>query len=264
MSKRNGMWALVALMALAAVVIGFFAINGTTKEFVFTTAEAQALLNANLEKRALDEKTVNVESATVLFQDSKVIIDATVDGRKFGRKVRADVHAVGKPRYDKGAFYFTPTEKLVFSNLKAEKAQKDPGVFSKTKERAKEVFKKQADKVITKLGLEDEVSEWQEVADTFRSEFQGWIVGVAESQVEKVLTRRPIYTSKDDLKGFAIRAAVQKVEVVGDRLVVTVSLTQILYSIFIAIMLVLAAVALVVFLFRNPRFGLGVLSSFDT
>jgi len=254
MSKRTGVWALSVLMVVVAALVGFFAYNGTTKEFRFTTEQAQTLLNASLEKRALDEKSVTVESAKVAFINDTVVIDATANGEKKGRKLRADVHAVGKPEFRDGSFYFHPSEKPVFSNVTLEKVESKPGPFARTQE----LLKGRVEQYVTDHNFEN-------LVESFKADFKDWVVGVAEKGVETALTRRPFYTPKNDLKGFVIKAAVEKVEVIGDTLVVTVSLTQILYTIFISILMIAAAVSFLVFLIANPEWGvaLAIISSID-
>jgi len=254
MSKRAGMWLLSALLVVISLVVVFFAYTGGSKKFEFTTAEAQTLLNASLEKRALNEKSINIESATIIFSNNAVIIDATANGKIRNRTVRADVHAVGKPDYRNGSFYFVPTERPRFNNVKVEKTEKKPGMFDRTKEK----LKQKVEELLAK-------HEWDDLTETFKADFKEWTLNFAEKEVERQLTKRPIYTAKDDLKGFVIKASVEKVEVVGDRIVVTVSVMQILHTIFIALVMLVSVIAIVVFLVMNPEFGitLALLSSID-
>lgn len=256
MDKRTVTKLVAIVLFIVAGALGFFAYNGSVlPPITVTTEEAQQRINAALEKRALEEKRVNIEAATVQFVDNHIVVFAKASGIVRGRTVHADIRAKGVPEYRNGAFYFKPTERPHFENVTVERENK-PGLVPKG---VRDLVKKKADAVIEKHGLEP-------LAEELKNEFRNWVVSVAEKGAERALTQRPIYVLKDDVKGIVVKAVLEKVEVVGDKLIITLSLVQLAYSIFAALFMFAIGVVIVVGLAMSPGwalfgFTIGALSS---
>ena len=143
MSKRLVTWLTAAGLLLTAVVVGWYSYNGGTYVVRIKAAEAQARVDAMLARRAESgPRSINVSNVVVVFADDQVYIDAHVTGTKLGRKVQTDIHAVGKPRYSGGSFYFTPTAPVEFKNAKVEKVESGKKPFF---EKTRELLKKKVD-----------------------------------------------------------------------------------------------------------------------
>ena len=245
MTTRHKVQALAGVLFILVPIIGFFAYNGATLRKEITTEEAQQRINDGLEKRALSEQRVNVESVTVRFADDKIYVNAKASGIVRKRKLTAEVDAVGVPEYRSGGFYFLPTAPLNFKNVKVEKIEPSTGFFSKTKE----LLKKKAEAFVVEHG-------WEDALQTFKVEFQEWVVATAEKGVTNALTKHPIYTLKNDMKGFAISAVLEKVKMADDKLVLTLSLVQLGYTIFISLVCLVVVIGMVAFLIMNPEWGM--------
>ncbi|MBI4067867.1 hypothetical protein HY413_00475 [Candidatus Kaiserbacteria bacterium] len=151
--------------------------------------------------------------------------------------------------YRSGGFYFLPTAPLDFKNVKVEKVRDGTGFFSKTRE----LLKKKAEEFAIEHG-------WEDGLKTFKAEFQEWLLAVAEKGIARALTTHPIYTLKNDLKGIAISAVLEKVEMSDDKLVVTLSLVQFGYTILISVLFLLLVFGMAAFLFTNPEWGLAIVA----
>ena len=88
---------------------------------------------------------------------------------------------------------------------------------------------------------------WEAAAESFKAEFQMWISMKAQRAVALALAQRPVYRLKNDVKGFLIKATLERVEISGDKLVVTFSLVQIGYIIFVSIMCLIMTMSVIVF-----------------
>jgi len=247
MSKRLVTWLTAAGLLLTAVVVGWYSYNGGTYVVRIKAAEAQARVDAMLARRAESgPRSINVSNVVVVFADDQVYIDAHVTGTKLGRKVQTDIHAVGKPRYSGGSFYFTPTAPVEFKNAKVEKVESGKKPFF---EKTRELLKKKVDVFIIEHGYE-------EVVTSFKSEFEEWAKDIVQQFIATELPKYPLYTFKNDFKSIAVKAVLEKVETVGDELQATLSLTQFAYSIFLAVMFVLIAFGMIGFLVACPGWGL--------
>jgi len=246
MAKRSMLRGLAYLACIVAAVIVYLAINHGRIQIELTTEEVQQKINAALEKRALEEKSVNVESAVVTFVDSSLVIKARASGILKSRMITAEITAKGTPEYRGGSFFFKPLERPKFDNVKIERVEKKGGFFS---EKTKDLLKKGGEAVLKKFDLEP-------LAESLKDDFKQWTVSVAERGAEAALTKRPIYTLKSDFKGMTVRSVLEKVEVVGEKLVITLSLLQLAYNVVVAIILLVIALGIAFFLLRYPGWGL--------
>ena len=237
MLTRTQRCVVVSGLAILASLIAFFSFNGTSVHKEITSEEAQQRLNNTLEKRERTERHVHIEFAEVFFTNGTIVASARAYGMIRGRKVASDVHVQGTPEYRDGAFYFHPTAPIEFTNWKVEKVGNGTKAFEKTRE----LLKKMATEFLSKHG-------WENVAESFKTEFQTWINVKAQKAIAHALAERPIYRVKNDGKGFLIKAVLERVEVSGDKLIVTFSLVQLGYTIFISIVCLIVSVGFIIFL----------------
>jgi hypothetical protein len=236
MSRKTKRIAAAGLLIVAAP-FAWLAYNGGVYRVEITEQEAQQRIDAALRQRAADEsKNIDVESVDVRFADNRIRIAARVAARFKGRTVAADVAGVGEPIYRDGALYFHPTSPLGFSEVSIEKADGAAKFPGRTVERLKE----KAERFAAEHGLGD-------VVEAARAEFRQWAGAAAQKTLERAFASRPIYVLKDNAKGLVIKAVLEKVEVVGDRLKITLSLVQLGYAMAISALCLLGAVVLAVF-----------------
>lgn len=241
MSRQLKIWSTAVVLLLAAVVIAWFAYNGGTYTITITQKEAQERIDTALVRRAATgPQKIEVQSVLVSFANSEIQIDASISGQVRSRVIHADVHGTGMPSYRSGAFYFHPTSPIRFSNVTVEKKENTSPFFKKTRE----LLKQKAEEFAQKHNLD-------ELERTFKTEFAEWASATAQKILTERLERHPIYVLKNT-KGFAIRAVLEKVEMVGEDLKVTLSLTQLGYTIFVAIALLALTILLIVLVCSNP------------
>jgi hypothetical protein len=246
MSARDKMRLATACFFVVAIILVWLAYNGGTYTIEITQQEAQERIDAALTQRAATEpKNFNVESVRVWFENNQILIDASVTAEVKSRAVHADIHGTGTSEYRGGAFYFHPTSPIRFTNVKVEKKESAGRFFAKTRELIKQRFEQFA----AEHGFED-------ITETFKAEFQEWVSATAQKTLASLLSRHPIYTIKNTPKGFAIKAVLEKVEVVGDKLEITLSLVQLGYTIFLSVLFIVIAIGMMAFLIANPEWGL--------
>ncbi len=249
MSKRAGSWFGLLGLLVAACIIAWFAYNGGTYTAVFTADEVQQRIDAvNEQREASEPKGLHVGSAHVVFVEGRVLIDVTLWDVVKGRLVQVDAHAEGSPEYRGGAFYFHPTGPVRFTHMKIEREGSGGShLFARTTE----VFREKFAQFVAKHQLED-------LTAAFKADFDEWVSAKAQKKLTAVLTRHPIYTLKNTLPGIAIRAVLDKVEVVDGTLHITLSLAQFGYSIFLAVTILLIAIVIGALMVTNPEWGVPI------
>ncbi|QGM45967.1 hypothetical protein [Methylocystis heyeri] len=225
--SRSGKRIAAACLFLVGGVFAWLACNGGAYLVDITQQEAQERIDAALRQRAAESKNIDVESVKVRFADNQIGIDARVAARFKGRTITAEFEGWGAPIYRDGAFYFHPTSPVRLLDVGIEKP--DGAKSSGLKQRI--------EKFAAEHGLD-------EVAESVKAEFRQWASAAAQKTVEKAFSLKPIYVLKDNAKGVVIKAALEKVDVVGDRLEITLSLVQFGYAMGISAACLLAAVAL--------------------
>ncbi len=243
MSSRSKARLVVLGLFLIAVLVGWFAYNGGTYTVVITQQEAQTQINMALEKRAAQEKSFKIESVKVWFENNQIKIDAKVSGKVRNRIVSTGIHGEGVPEYRNGSFYFRPTVPVEFSKPQVDKIDTGKKAFSPTKE----LLKKKAEQFVAKHGLD-------EIARTFKYDLEVWTTRVVQEHITIALSEYPLYTLEGG-KGIAIKTVLERVDVVGDKLHVTLSGIRLGYTIVIAALLLGGAIGLAIFLIKNPGFG---------
>ena len=254
MMKRTSLWWLVAILLLVGGLLVWFAYNGGTYTIVVTQEEAQAKLDEQLARFAAQTpkpkhlEHVVFESARVQFVDGTVVLDATISDtlvRLGNRMIRADVHATGGVEYRDGALYVRPTSMPQFTNVFMTKEGAQASSFAHTKQLVKEKIREFAEK-----------HGWEEIGQTFIADFKAWRDEHALKALSTLLDHHPVYTLKDTSTQLVVRAVLDKVEVVGDTLHVTLSVVQFGYLLFWAFGFVVAAVVLWGILIAYPELGL--------
>ena len=254
MTKRTSLWWLMAILLLVGGLLVWFAYNGGTYTIVVTQEEAQAKLDEQLARFAAQTpkpkhlEHVVFESARVQFVDGTVVLDATISDtlvRLGNRMIRADVHATGGVEYRDGALYVHPTSVPQFTNVFITKEGAQVSSFAHTKQLLQEKVREFAEK-----------HGWEEIGQTFMAEFTVWRDEHALKALSTVFDHHPVYTLKNTSTQLVVRAVLDKVEVVGDTLHVTLSVVQFGYSLFFALACGLIAVGLLGILIMNPELGL--------
>ncbi len=226
-------------LLLVAVIFMWIAYNGGTYTIEITQQEARAHIDAALRQRAADEsKNLNIESANLRFVDNRIRIDARISARLKGQAIEADVETTGEPIYRDGKFYFHPTSLIRFSEVRIGKADGDGKPLGRTAE----LLKQRVEKFAAEHGLGD-------VTEALKAEFRQWASAAAQKTLETAFALKPIYVLKDNANGVVVNAMLDKVEVVGDKLEITLSLVRFGYSIAIAAACLLLAIGLVAFSF---------------
>jgi hypothetical protein len=238
-------WALAAVagaLLIAAPLIAFYAYFGGTYTYHMNTTEAQQRLDAMLKRNQKDPKVV-FEDAKIRFERDLLVIDGTAHALALRRTFMADVHAEGRPDYRGGSFYFKPDSTPRFTNIKMEKVEGRGGFFKNFREKGREW--------IAKHGYEDLVEE-------FKADFNAWVKERGEAAIVSLLSSHPLYTLPNDAKGYFAQAVLEKFEVVGDQLHITISLKAFAWTIFLAISVAVLSVGIIIFLLRNPEFGIAL------
>jgi hypothetical protein len=177
----------------------------------------QQKINEHLPKT---EQGITIKDATVHFQDNRAEFGIDVEGTKFGKEFSLVVDAVGVPDYEHshgGEFYFRPDSVKVRQ-------------FAYMGESPEQAVHRFADRYVTNRGVKNALEDAAPHLET-------WVTGAAQSSAMLALRDIPIYRLKDDNIGFFIRAALEKVEIQGNDLVITFSLWGIVKTILWAIVL---------------------------
>jgi hypothetical protein len=229
--SRSGKRIAAACFLLVGGLFAWLAYNGGEYLVDITQQEAQERIDAALRQRADDQsKNIAVESVNVGFADNQIRIETKVVARFKGRTIAADFEGWGAPIYRDGAFYFHPTSPVRLLDVRIEKP--DGAKSSGLKQRI--------EKFAADHGLD-------EVAESVKAEFGRWASAAAQKTLEKAFSLKPIYVLKDNAKGLVIKAVLEKVEVVGDRLKITLSLVQLGYAMAVSAACLLAAAVLAFF-----------------
>ena len=80
---------------------------------------------------------------------------------------------------------------------------------------------------------------------------------LAETAIKAYLATRPVYRFKDDFKGFVLKAALINVAIEQNTLVVTFSLWSLTVTAVLFVLVLIGALAFIVFLIRHPLWGVG-------
>jgi hypothetical protein len=252
-TRSKSKWGVVGLFLLA-VIIGVFAFSNGQYVYKVTEESAQSRLDDAIKKRLASEKEPRIESARIHMSGNGLVVDAHITGKiPFKRIVSADVHAVGLPDYSSGKLYFRPIngQALEFSSIHVTQDKSKHHLLS---DNIKYLIKKKAGEFIERHDLD-------ELTQAVKEDGQKWLVNIAEKGVVYFLTTYPVYTFKHDVKGFVIRAAVKKIEIIDGVMHITLSLAQVAWTINVAIAIAGATIGFMIFLIQNPKWGAAIVAS---
>lgn len=217
---------------LGSLFVGWLAYNGGIYTVEITQQEAQERLNAALQKRAAQEKTFEVESVKVLFEQNQVRVHAKISGKVRNRVARTSLYGEGIPEYRNGSFYFHPTGQMRFSGIAVEEMETEEKSFPETKK----FLRKKIKEYTTKYGFDG-------FDQTFKDECKEYVTRIIERHITVALSEYPLHTL-EDAKGFAIKTALEKVEIVGDKLHITLSVVRFGPTVFVTAFLLVIAICL--------------------
>jgi hypothetical protein len=209
-SMRRFGW--VGALLFLALGAGLIWSVRATHEIALAQTEIQNSIDARLGKEIPVEgaaqpllRSIRIQRATVTLGDGKAALAVEMEGAlRAGKSVEIDVAALGVPRYAEGALYFDP-EQVNVRRLSYEGAS------------ASELVSRLA----RGLGANDKARAFLEGK---AQKADDWALAAAQTALRRFLEERPVYRLKDDAKGAAAKAALQKISVEGDRIVVTFSL----------------------------------------
>ncbi len=233
-------------LCMLAFVVGWLAYNGGTYTIRMSQEEVQERINAAIDRQdTAKDRLIKVDSIELWFSDDNHIrVDAALTGTYRNHTISADASSEGAIEYRSGAFFFHPLAPVSVENIRMEKSDKSPGSFDKTKE----LIKKKAEEFASSHGL-------GEITQTFKDELAQRVKNATQKRLASAFATHPIYTLHGT-KGLVVRAVLKKVEVVDQKLVVTLSLVQLGISITIAATFLICGLALFVVLLAYPDMGL--------
>ena len=225
MSKRNLARLLVALLGLLSAAGMLWSSFGTSR-VIFTEAALNARLNHQLPRTI---GTVTIARAALNIADNRLALRVDLQMDFLHRPVAAVVSAIGVPRYD------TQSEALYFDL--------DEARIERLTIAGKTVVDEDA---TTRSRLNEAIGPSLQRA--------------VESGARTYLAAIPVYRLKNDLKGFALKAALSDVAIEQNALVVTFSLWNLTVTVLIFALPLLIVAALIYLLIRDPLWGVGVIA----
>jgi len=224
MSKRNLAWLLVALLGIVSTAGMLWNSFGTSK-VMFTEAALDARLNHELPRTI---GIVTIARVALKIADNRLALRVDLETNFLRRPVFAVISAIGVPRYD------THSEALYFDL--------DEAKIDRLTIAGKTVVNEDA---AARSRLTEAVSPALQRA--------------VESGAKTYLSAVPVYRLKNDLKGFALKAALSDVTIDQNALVVTFSLWNLTVTVLIFALPLLIVAALIYLLIRDPLWGLGMI-----
>ncbi|QGM98458.1 DUF1439 domain-containing protein [Methylocystis parvus] len=213
--RRYG-WLLAALL-LALGGAGLWTISAT-HDVSLSESELQSRIDSQLPKDVALKgaaqtllQSVSVKSANVQLRDGKAALAFDVEGwLRNGKSVEIEASALGVPKYAEGALYFAP-EKI------------DVGRLAYQGENASELVGRLAGK----LGND----KLRAALEAKAQKADDWAATAVDAALRRYLEERPVYRLKDDMKGAAMKAALEKIAIEDGRLNVTFSLWRLSASV---------------------------------
>lgn len=235
--RRYGWIAATLLIALGAAGLWTLA---ATHEISLSATELQSRIDDRLPKEIAVKgpaqallQSASVKSATVSLRDGKAALAFGVEGKlRTGKIFEIEASALGVPKYAEGALYFEP-EKIDVSRL------------AYGGESAAELVARVARGHVADEKLRALIEEKARKADD-------WTARIVDAVLRRYLEERPVYRLKDDVKGAAMKAALDRIAVQDDRLQVTFSLWRLtasaiagFFSLLLGIILAVLAVRMI-------------------
>ena len=218
MTKRTLVWIVLTAIGLLAAAGAFWSASGT-REITLTEAELKEQLGGHLPK---EFGGVTVDRATVNLADNRIALRIEAEGSALGAPYAIVASANGAPRYDaaRGELFFDADSVRIESvTLRGKPLQNNP--------------------------------------DTLRGRIEAAAHSVVEIGIKTFLAERPVYRFRDNLKGMVLNSAITNIAIVGNTLVIGVSLWNVTAIGLAFLLVVLLALWLIVVLIRHPMWGPG-------
>jgi hypothetical protein len=262
-NKKLSRW-LIAATALIACVIGILGVVWHV-EGPPTLSLGQPFIQAKLDNKIgaagyqIPQELLLKKHANWLGVKDVTIQNVRLDlsGDRIGLTVIAQVLELHTPytitastsgdlRYESGAFYFEPHELQLVSIVSPNgNAGENIG---------KAVDKLGQSRLLNKLGLADDLLAHKAPLTAFGER-------VVQERVQKVavaaLRSHPVYTFKDDWKGFVARASLQSVEVKDFHIIAHVSFLQLTTTVLLYGMMAIACAAIALAIVASGASGAG-------
>ncbi len=237
MNKRKWAWTatiVTLVIAIAGIAWTFFGVH----EISMSQASIQAKID---EKMPTTQKGVTISGVKLDLADDKINLSLDAAATKFKTEYRMHTSTRGTLRFDhsRGAFYFQP-ETLKITDLQANGAN-----------------------VADKVG--SFIDKWvdSKKINEHKAELAAKAEEVAQSLVQKsaetVLERVPVYTLKNDFKGYVVRAVLESVEVKDGNVIAHLSLWQLTKTVAAFGLALIAAIGFMIALATNPEWGVPLL-----
>ncbi len=230
--RTNIKWAAIALGVVSAVVVVWL-IFFNAYTIRLTEAEIQAKVGAALPKTVHE---VTVESVTVKLHGNDVHLDFTVSGKKYTIPFSVKANAVGQPQYDpsRGTFFFKP------SAVKLDEVMVNNG-----KPPSDAIAGAAKRYIPNSTGM-------QNLALDIGKKLDDELPIVVEKITMGVLTRTPVYTLPNDVKGIAAQAVLDRVAVEDGKLVIDLTLRRLTWWVILFAFALLISVGMLGAMARNP------------
>lgn len=232
MNKRTG----VMILSIIGIVVGLGVAAWMAfgpDEIRLTRERIQGLIDEQL---PYERDSMVISSATVDFSGDELVVSVDVNGERLGQQFSLSALTVGKPSYRNGSFYFVPSD-LEFLNVVV--GESDGQSLTDRLRGAAERY------TLGNEGVQNLITDLAPGLET-------WLRNRTIRAAETILSRVPVYTLQNDVKGIAAKAVLGDVFVEDNELVITFTLWRLTWWVLMAIFVVLAAIAMLGSMVRNP------------
>jgi hypothetical protein len=234
MTKRKLAWAAIifaAVVALVGIAWTFFGVH----EIRMTQAEIQQKIDAKMPHTT--KNGVTISNVRLDLADDKIGLALDASATKFHTEYAIGAQTKGTLRYNsaEGSFYFQP-DLLKVTRVEANGAS------------VSDKAGKFIDKWVDSKKINDNKAELMATAEEV-------VQSLVQKSADVVLTRVPVYTLPDNLKGNVVRVFLEDVEVKDGTVIAHLSIWQFTKWVFGFVVVLLIAVGLGIALNRNPEWG---------
>jgi hypothetical protein len=238
MTKRKLAWGAICIALLVSVIGAGWAFFGT-HEITMTQAELQQKIDTKMPYTT--QNGVTVSNVKLDLSGDKIGLSVDASATKLGTEFLIGAQTSGNLRYDNasGAFYFSPdTLKMTRMEANGTKVSEKVGAF--------------IDKWVDSKKILDNKAELTTAAEEI-------VHTMVQKSAETVLTRVPVYTLPNDLKGTVVRAFLKDVEVKNGTIIAHLSLWQFTLNVIAFLFVLVIAIGLTIVLLANPELGTALL-----
>lgn len=264
------------LLLVPTIIIGYFVAHIVIIISVNET-EAQAIIDAQLAKLAVEHPEIQITEARVRFRDNEMTLDATGSvtvsvGNHPPQILRLSLSTDGNPEYRRGSVHFTATrfelEEFLINDML-------PGdVARELIARAAEIIIPNArnsilenvgvKRALDSMGITIDTEQNNEaisgaalVADALVDQYREIGVRLLESGVIRLLERAPLYTLGSSWKEQVAMAALTDISIKDGVFTATLTGAQFLLTLFFALMVIILAIAWTIAIIRGNGSGIG-------